>query len=159
MLTLINDKRWIQNAVLEACKASKVDRISVVDETVENEKELVEQIPENDDSLALLVKNVTKQYSSQGFAVDGVSFHVEKGNCFGLLGSNGAGKTTTLKMLIGRGQERHGCFLDIILSILKLVRNNPFPSRRTVTVFGKIIDLRRKCERFIRQDHWLLSSK
>jgi ABC-2 type transport system ATP-binding protein len=34
-------------------------------------------------------------------AVDGVSFAVRRGQCFGLLGPNGAGKTTTLEMLEG----------------------------------------------------------
>lgn len=33
-------------------------------------------------------------------AVDGISFSVNKGEIFGLLGENGAGKTTTIKMLI-----------------------------------------------------------
>lgn len=34
-------------------------------------------------------------------AVDGISFGVEPGTCFGLLGPNGAGKTTTVEMLEG----------------------------------------------------------
>jgi len=34
-------------------------------------------------------------------AVDGVSFSLEEGRCFGLLGPNGAGKTTTIEMLEG----------------------------------------------------------
>jgi ABC-2 type transport system ATP-binding protein len=34
-------------------------------------------------------------------AVDGISFGVSPGQCFGLLGPNGAGKTTTLEMLEG----------------------------------------------------------
>lgn len=34
-------------------------------------------------------------------AVDGLSFEVEKGQVFGLLGPNGSGKTTTMKVLLG----------------------------------------------------------
>ncbi len=34
-------------------------------------------------------------------AVDGISFDVRQGECFGLLGPNGAGKTTTIRMLYG----------------------------------------------------------
>jgi len=34
------------------------------------------------------------------WAVDGISFDVQQGEIFGLLGQNGAGKTTTIKMLI-----------------------------------------------------------
>jgi len=34
-------------------------------------------------------------------AVDGVSFSIEKGICFGLLGPNGAGKTTTIEVIEG----------------------------------------------------------
>lgn len=46
------------------------------------------------------VENLLKDY--QGVrAVDGVSFKIERGTCFGLLGPNGAGKTTTVEMLEG----------------------------------------------------------
>ncbi len=34
-------------------------------------------------------------------AVDGLSLHVRRGECFGLLGPNGAGKTTTIEILEG----------------------------------------------------------
>ncbi|MDU4962290.1 MAG: ATP-binding cassette domain-containing protein [Sporomusaceae bacterium] len=34
-------------------------------------------------------------------ALDGVSFFIRPGECFGLLGHNGAGKTTTMRMLCG----------------------------------------------------------
>ena len=44
------------------------------------------------------VKNITKQFGTFS-AVKELSFEVEKGEIFGLLGENGAGKTTTLRML------------------------------------------------------------
>ncbi|MCX5833976.1 MAG: ATP-binding cassette domain-containing protein [Deltaproteobacteria bacterium] len=34
-------------------------------------------------------------------AVDGISFGVSRGECFGLLGPNGAGKTSTIRMIYG----------------------------------------------------------
>jgi len=44
-------------------------------------------------------------------AVDGISFEVREGQCFGLLGPNGAGKTTTLEMLEGITQPTSGQIL------------------------------------------------
>ena len=41
-------------------------------------------------------------------AVDGVSFGLEPGACFGLLGPNGAGKTTTVEMLEGLTEPTGG---------------------------------------------------
>ena len=43
---------------------------------------------------------LTKRYGER-LAVDGVSFHVDAGECLGLLGPNGAGKTSTIRMLTG----------------------------------------------------------
>jgi len=44
-------------------------------------------------------------------AVDGLSFQVARGQCFGLLGPNGAGKTTTLEMLEGIQRPTSGSVL------------------------------------------------
>ncbi len=48
----------------------------------------------------LEIRHLVKQYSSVT-AVDGVSFAVPEGVCFGLLGPNGAGKTTTIEVMEG----------------------------------------------------------
>ncbi len=44
-------------------------------------------------------------------AVDGISFSIEKGTCFGLLGPNGAGKTTTIEVIEGIIQPTEGMVL------------------------------------------------
>ena len=43
-------------------------------------------------------RNLVTRYGSFT-AVDGLSFEVQSGECFGLLGPNGAGKTTTIRMV------------------------------------------------------------
>ncbi|MBU6489218.1 MAG: nodulation factor ABC transporter ATP-binding protein NodI [Burkholderiales bacterium] len=50
---------------------------------------------------------VLKRYDDKN-VVDGLSFHVRAGECFGLLGPNGAGKTTTIKMLLGLAEPDSG---------------------------------------------------
>jgi lipooligosaccharide transport system ATP-binding protein len=46
------------------------------------------------------VDNLRKCYGTST-AVDGISFAVQPGECYGLLGPNGAGKTTTIRMIYG----------------------------------------------------------
>jgi ABC-2 type transport system ATP-binding protein len=46
------------------------------------------------------VEDLRKTYGSLK-AVDGISFSIPAGSCFGLLGPNGAGKTTTIEMMEG----------------------------------------------------------
>jgi ABC-2 type transport system ATP-binding protein len=48
----------------------------------------------------LEVRDLVKEYPGVR-AVDGVSFAIPEGQCFGLLGPNGAGKTTTVEMMEG----------------------------------------------------------
>lgn len=55
----------------------------------------------------LKVENVTKYYGDFK-AVDNLSFEVNDGEIFGLLGVNGAGKTTTFRMIIGLLEKTKG---------------------------------------------------
>lgn len=50
--------------------------------------------------MKLEVKNLSKRFGAKQ-VLDGVSFTVESGRAFGLLGRNGAGKTTTIRLLLG----------------------------------------------------------
>lgn len=46
----------------------------------------------------LEINNLVKKYK-EVVAVDGISFLVREGTCFGLIGPNGAGKTTTIEVI------------------------------------------------------------
>src|SRR5689334_25000238 len=50
--------------------------------------------------MSIEVKGLTKIYGEQK-AVNGISFHVSRGEILGFLGPNGAGKSTTMKMITG----------------------------------------------------------
>jgi len=52
-------------------------------------------------------------------AVDGISFHVNQGECFGILGPNGAGKTTTVRMVYGFSPKTAGTLKVFGLDIEK----------------------------------------
>ena len=53
------------------------------------------------------VRDLVKQYPGVR-AVDGVSFDIAEGICFGLLGPNGAGKTTTVEIMEGVTEPTSG---------------------------------------------------
>ena len=55
----------------------------------------------------LKVEHVTKKYGTLT-AVNDLSFTVEDGEIFGLLGLNGAGKTTTFRMILGLIDDYQG---------------------------------------------------
>ena len=69
-----------------------------------------ESTPTSENDILLEVKNLTKRFavdtnffgkaSSHVHAVDDVSFHIRKGEAFGLVGESGCGKTTVGKMLV-----------------------------------------------------------
>lgn len=56
------------------------------------------------ESSILSVSDLRKSYgngSGRTVVVDGLSFALRRGECYGLLGPNGAGKTTTLRLCLG----------------------------------------------------------
>ncbi len=56
--------------------------------------------PFEEGELAVKCDALHKRYGGV-VAVDGLTLHVRRGECFGLLGPNGAGKTTTIEILEG----------------------------------------------------------
>lgn len=56
----------------------------------------------------LSVQNVSKTYSGGKQVLQNVSFHITKGECYGLLGTNGAGKSTIFSILSGETLQTSG---------------------------------------------------
>ena len=74
-----------------------------MDEDVLAERQRVTSLmrDSHQNSDALLVTDLRKEFgnscSKKFTAVDGLTFGVKQGECFGLLGVNGAGKTTSFR--------------------------------------------------------------
>jgi len=81
---------------------------------------------------AIRLERVTKKYD--GFtAVDEISFTVEKGEIFGLLGPNGSGKTTISEMIVGLKKPSSG--------EISVVNLNPFFQRKRLAgIIGVQLD-------------------
>ena len=58
-------------------------------------------------TIVLEARNLVKEYPGV-LAVNGLSFSVDEGVCFGLLGPNGAGKTTTVEIIEGVSRPTSG---------------------------------------------------
>ncbi len=59
------------------------------------------------DEKVIICKDLTKQFGDF-YAVDKISFDVNKGEIFGFLGANGAGKTTAMRILCGLSYPSSG---------------------------------------------------
>ncbi len=59
-------------------------------------------------SQALVITDLTKTYSTGTKALQGISFEVQAGEIFALLGANGAGKTTLIGILTGLVSKTSG---------------------------------------------------
>jgi ABC-2 type transport system ATP-binding protein len=71
------------------------------------------------------VKEVFKKFQDID-ALKNVSFHINRGSIYGLLGTNGAGKTTLLKILAGIYQEDRG---EVIVDGESVFENIPLKQR------------------------------
>ncbi len=60
-----------------------------------------------DTSAPIVLSSVVKTFDKVR-AVDGVTFRVETGETFGLIGPNGSGKTTLIRLLLGLGRATSG---------------------------------------------------
>lgn len=77
----------------------------VVDETTKAIS-IIKNVPQ--DLYSLVAASLNKSYYKGVRVVEGLSFTVNKGECFGLLGVNGAGKSTTFSMLIAESSPDSG---------------------------------------------------
>ncbi|HEU4516889.1 MAG TPA: ABC transporter ATP-binding protein [Steroidobacteraceae bacterium] len=109
----------------------------------------------------LEVRDLVKQYPGVR-AVDGVSFAIPEGQCFGLLGPNGAGKTTTVEMMEGvttptagevlyRGERLGARFrAEAGIQFQKTALQDFLTVRETLALFTRLYPRRRPVDELIR---------
>jgi ABC-2 type transport system ATP-binding protein len=109
----------------------------------------------------LEVRDLVKQYPGVR-AVDGVSFAIREGQCFGLLGPNGAGKTTTVEMMEGvtpptsgevlyRGEPLGARFREEAgIQFQKTALQDFLTVRETLALFTRLYPRRRPVDELIR---------
>lgn len=68
----------------------------------------------------ITIKEITKRYGDKT-VVDNVSFHIQKGEIFGLIGPNGAGKSTLIKIMTGLVPQNQG---EVILDNLTFKKDS-----------------------------------
>jgi ABC-2 type transport system ATP-binding protein len=95
-------------------------------------------------------------------AVDGVSFAIAQGQCFGLLGPNGAGKTTTVEIMEGVTKPTGGQVLyhgeplgarfraEAGIQFQKTALQDFLTVRETLTLFTRLYPRRRDVDELIR---------
>jgi ABC-2 type transport system ATP-binding protein len=97
---------------------------------------------------------------SKAKAVDNLSFHIEKGELFGLLGPNGSGKSTTIKLILGLlnstrgrlsvfGRDPHDVAVKKYIGFLpeESYLYRYLNSRETLDYYGKLFGLERSIRR------------
>jgi ABC-2 type transport system ATP-binding protein len=109
----------------------------------------------------LEVRDLVKEYPAVR-AVDGVSFTIREGRCFGLLGPNGAGKTTTVEIMEGvtsptsgvvlyRGEPLGARFRDEAgIQFQKTSLQEFLTVRETLALFTRLYPKRRDIDELIR---------
>ncbi len=113
-------------------------------------------------SALLSVDNLVKHYPGVP-AVDGISFSLAEGQCFGLLGPNGAGKTTTLEILesiteadngeiLYRGAPRSTSFKQVIGIQSQYTALQDFQTvRESLQLFASFYERQRPLDELIEQ--------
>jgi len=73
-------------------------------------------VPNGTTDVVVRARDIVKKFGEL-IAVDGISFEVRQGECFGFLGPNGAGKTTTMRMIYGFSAPTSGSLEVFGLSV------------------------------------------
>ena len=89
----------------------------------------------------LKVHNVTKQYIQKGggrTGIEGISFTIQRGEFYGVVGESGAGKSTLGKIIAGIEQQDSGT-IQFLGKEIQMVFQNPFSAVNPKMKIEKVI--------------------
>lgn len=115
----IKVKKYFSRKDIPVNRSTEVD-----DDVAKEEKRVMSGVDKDKDVIQL--KQLRKVYNGEKVAVDRITFGLQRGQCFGLLGINGAGKTTTFSMISGENAPTKGtavlCGMDMMKEPVKVRR-------------------------------------
>lgn len=115
----IKVKRWFSHHDVDVQRSIDVD-----DDVKKEEERVMNSAKDCGDVIQL--RQLRKVYNGEKVAVDRITFGLQRGQCFGLLGINGAGKTTTFSMISGEIAPTKGtallCGMDMLEEPVKVRR-------------------------------------
>ena len=108
---------------------------------MENRQYQEDKKEEREEQILLQVHNVTKQYIQKGggrTGIEGISFTIQRGEFYGIVGESGAGKSTLGKIIAGIEPQDSGT-IQFLGKEIQMVFQNPFSAVNPKMKIEKVI--------------------
>ena len=106
---IARNKARASTASLAQSKVKQLEKMDLLDDLAfDNSLEFNFNFKETPSKIMLEVENIAFGYTPQNLLFKDISFHIQRGECLGIIGKNGKGKSTLLNTLAGELKELNG---------------------------------------------------